>query len=170
MFQRDLLLPWKTILENTTLVARVAAPKPRGRRARAWLGTSLCERAQSLLAEFGLGEYLDALPHELSGGMRQRVALARTLLLGRNLVLLDEPFAGLDALTRADLQDWMRGVMERHLATWILVTHDIHEAVFLADRVAIMGMHPARVVGWVNDAGDRRWAAEEVKQLLAKAR
>ena len=178
MFQRDLLLPWKTALENAVLVASVArgrASAPGGRAAApapapAATPSDIRARAEALLREFGLGEALDAYPHQLSGGMRQRVALARTLILGRGLVLLDEPFAGLDALTRADLQDWMRGVMEGHAATWVLVTHDIHEASLLADRVAVLGGRPAGIVGWVDTAADPPGAAAELRRLLTVAR
>ncbi len=101
--------------------------------------------------------------------MRQRVALARTLILGRGLVLLDEPFAGLDLLTRADLQSWLRDVMDRHPATWVLVTHDLREAVMLADRVAVLGRSPAGIVGWVETGGDEKTAVEGVREMLAYA-
>jgi ABC-type nitrate/sulfonate/bicarbonate transport system ATPase subunit len=187
MFQRDLLLPWKTALENAVLVASVArgragaaggrggaqhlalagraeAPAPAAARP----GTRA--HAEALLREFGLGDALHARPHQLSGGMRQRVALARTLLLGRGLVLLDEPFAGLDSLTRADLQDWMRSVMESHAATWVLVTHDVHEASLLAERVAVLGGRPAGIVGWVDTTTDPPEAPAELRRLLTLAR
>ncbi|MCZ7664347.1 MAG: ATP-binding cassette domain-containing protein [Thermoleophilia bacterium] len=96
-----------------------------------------------------MGGFLGALPRELSGGMRQRVALARTLVLSKGLVLLDEPFGSLDALTRAELQGWLLDVMEAHPATWVLVTHDVREAVLLGDRVAVLAGRPARLEGWV---------------------
>jgi ABC-type nitrate/sulfonate/bicarbonate transport system ATPase subunit len=178
MFQRDLLLPWKTALENAVLVASVArgrasapprsagAPDP----APSAEPADVRGRAEALLREFGLGEALDAYPHQLSGGMRQRVALARTLILGRGLVLLDEPFAGLDSLTREDLQEWLRSVMDRHAATWVLVTHDVHEASLLADRVAVLGGRPAGIVGWVDTAADPPGAAAELRRLLTLAR
>lgn len=169
MFQRDLLLPWRTARDNAALALAVPRPRPRGTDS-ASLKAQAYERAEALLTEFGLGEALDAFPHQLSGGMRQRVALARTLILGRGLVLLDEPFAGLDALTRGDLQEWMLGVMSSHAATWVLVTHDIREAASLADRVAVLGGSPAGVVGWVETPGDSGDAIPELQRLLAVAR
>ena len=93
---------------------------------------------------------LSALPRDLSGGMRQRVALARTLILGRGLVLLDEPFGSLDALTRADMRRWLLDAMVEHPATWVLVTHDVREAVLLGDAVAVLDGRPARLAGWVS--------------------
>jgi ABC-type nitrate/sulfonate/bicarbonate transport system ATPase subunit len=171
MFQRDLLLPWKTARENVTTAA--AAARPRDRRTRPnEFRAELRLRAEALLTEFGLGEVLHYYPHQLSGGMRQRVALARTLLLGRGLILLDEPFAGLDSLTRADLQDWISDVMAAHPATWVLVTHDIHEAVALCDRVAVLGGRPARITGWVDTSktGGREQTLGELRDLLMEAR
>jgi ABC-type nitrate/sulfonate/bicarbonate transport system ATPase subunit len=169
MSQRDLLLPWRTARDNAALALTIARPRSPGLDF-ASLKTQAFERAEALLTEFGLGEALDAYPHQLSGGMRQRVALARTLILGRGLVLLDEPFAGLDALTRGDLQEWMRGVMSSHAATWVLVTHDIHEAASLADRVAVLGGSPASVVEWVETPGDSGDAIGELQRQLAAAR
>jgi len=144
MFQRDLLLPWKTVLDNAAFAANVA-----GDRRRRGPEDHAHKRAHAILEEFGLGDALDALPRKLSGGMRQRVALARTLVLGRGLVLLDEPFGSLDTLTRADLQAWLLDVMAAHPATWVLVTHDVREAVLLGDRVAVLAGRPARLEGWV---------------------
>jgi ABC-type nitrate/sulfonate/bicarbonate transport system ATPase subunit len=155
MFQRDLLLPWKNVLANAVFAAQVAAAAP---------GASgdLAKRAHTILEEFGLGDALEALPRQLSGGMKQRVALARTLLLERGLVLLDEPFGSLDALTRPELQRWLLAVMEAHPATWILVTHDVREAVLLGDRVAVLAGRPARLQGWLKvplTSGERRGLA-----------
>ena len=135
MFQDDLLLPWKTALGNAVFAAQVAPGAAAG----------LEERAAALLEEVGLGAALDALPRELSGGMRQRVALARTLMLGRGLVLLDEPFGSLDALTRAEVRLWLLRAMVAHPATWVLVTHDVREAVLLGDRVAVLRGRPAHL-------------------------
>jgi ABC-type nitrate/sulfonate/bicarbonate transport system ATPase subunit len=173
MFQRDLLLPWKSVLANTMFAAEVARdahrsdrgrrPRPRGVGRPDRVG--LEERARTILCEFGLAAALDTLPRELSGGMRQRVALARTLVLGRGLVLLDEPFGSLDAFTRAELQGWLLDVMEAHPATWVLVTHDVREAVLLGDRVAVLAGRPARLEGWVpvplDRTARRRLAAPE---------
>ena len=164
LFQQDLLLPWLPVLGNATFAAQVARPAIGGR-------TQLEERARSLLHEFGLGDRLNAYPGELSGGMRQRVALARTLVLGRGLVLLDEPFANLDALTRGDMQQWMLRVMRTHPATWVLVTHDVAEAVLLGGTVAVLSGRPARLTGWVDvSTHDPAWAAAEIHRLLRAGR
>jgi ABC-type nitrate/sulfonate/bicarbonate transport system ATPase subunit len=139
MFQQDLLLPWKRVLANAVFAARVAPERQ---------GVDLEERAAAILREFGLEASMDALPRQLSGGMRQRVALARTLLLDRGLVLLDEPFGSLDAFTRAEMRRWLLDVMVTHPATWVLVTHDVGEAVLLGDYVAVLRGDPACLQGW----------------------
>lgn len=136
MAQRDLLLPWHDAVDNAALALRVA----RVERAVAR------ERAAALLREFGLGGFEGARPGELSGGMRQRVAFARTLLSGRTVLCLDEPFAALDALTRQDMQDWLAGALLAQPRTVVLVTHDVEEAIVLADRVLVMSPRPGRVV------------------------
>ena len=146
MFQRDLLLPWKTVLANTVFAAQVAGRAAGGRGSDA----DVKGRARNILEEFGLEHALESLPRQLSGGMRQRVALARTLMLQSGLVLLDEPFGSLDALTRVELQCWLLDVMEAHPATWVLVTHDVREAVLLGDRVAVLTGRPAVLDGWVS--------------------
>src|SRR5262249_56996029 len=92
-------------------------------------------RAAELFAELGLAGFEDARPRELSGGMRQRVAFIRTLLSGKPVLCLDEPFGALDAITRADMQDWLAGALAQEPRTVLLVTHDVEEAVVLADRV-----------------------------------
>lgn len=177
MFQSDLLLPWKSVLGNTMFAAEVARDARRGERGRRphprGVGrhdrVELEERARTILREFGLSAVFDALPRELSGGMRQRVALARTLVLGRGLILLDEPFGSLDAFTRAELQGWLLDVMDAHPATWVLVTHDVREAVLLGDRVAVLAGRPARVEGLVpvpfDRAARRRLAAPEAADV-----
>ena len=136
MPQRDLLLPWLSALDNAALPLRVAG---RGREeARA--------QARPLLADFGLAGFEAARPHELSGGMRQRVAFLRTLLAGKPVLCLDEPFASLDALTRGDMQGWLADALEREPRTVLLVTHDVEEALVLADRVLVLSPRPGRVV------------------------
>ena len=90
--------------------------------------------------------------------MRQRVALARTLVLGKGLVLLDEPFGSLDALTRAEMHCWLLDAMDAHPSTWVLVTHDVREAVLLGDHVAVLEGHPARLEGWIRRAARPRGA------------
>ena len=136
MPQRDLLLPWLSALDNAGLALRVAGLSRAAAR----------ERARPVFAELGLGGFEDARPHELSGGMRHRVAFARTLLAGRPVLCLDEPFGALDALTRADLQAWLAAALEREPRTVLLVTHDVEEAAVLADRVCVLSARPGRVV------------------------
>ena len=135
MPQRDLLLPWRSLLDNVTLGAEVGG----GDRSAAR------ERAQSLLPAFGLEGFADALPHILSGGMRQRAALLRTVLLDRPILLLDEPFGALDALTRAVLQEWLLEIWERLAAAVLFVTHDVEEALWLSDRVYVMTRRPGTI-------------------------
>jgi ABC-type nitrate/sulfonate/bicarbonate transport system ATPase subunit len=134
MPQRDLLFPWRSVLDNTTLGLEVAGMSRRAAR----------ERARPLFAPFGLAGFEDARPHELSGGMRQRVALLRTVVQDRAVLLLDEPFGALDSLTRTDMQTWLEGVRGRFGWTVLLITHDIRE-VFLSDRVVVLGPRPTRV-------------------------
>ncbi|HEY5261790.1 MAG TPA: ABC transporter ATP-binding protein [Solirubrobacteraceae bacterium] len=136
MPQRDLLLPWLSALDNAALALRIAGDS-RG-RARAGAGT--------LFAELGLGGFERARPHELSGGMRQRVAFLRTLLSGKGLLCLDEPFGALDAITREEMRDWLAGALVREPRTVVLVTHDVEEAIVLADRVAVLSPRPGRVL------------------------
>ena len=135
MPQRDLLLPWRRALDNAAAGLEVKGAS-RG-EAR--------ERARSLFVEFGLAGFERSYPPALSGGMRQRVSFARTVLAGGDLLLLDEPFGALDALTRADLRNWLLGVWERLGATCLLVTHDVEEALLLADRVYLLSPRPGRV-------------------------
>jgi NitT/TauT family transport system ATP-binding protein len=135
MPQRDLLLPWLSALDNAALALRIAG-SPRG-AARA--------QAAELFAELGLNGFEAAHPHELSGGMRQRVAFLRTLLSGKPVLCLDEPFGALDAITRAEMQGWLGRALEREPRTVVLVTHDVEEAVMLADRVAVLSPRPGRL-------------------------
>jgi ABC-type nitrate/sulfonate/bicarbonate transport system ATPase subunit len=139
MAQRDLLLPWSSALDNAALPLLVAGV----RRAQAR------ERARPLFAQLGLEGFEAARPEELSGGMRQRVAFLRTLLAGKPVLALDEPFASLDALTRGQMQDWLTGALRREPRTVLLVTHDVEEAVVLADRVVVMSPRPGHAVAEV---------------------
>lgn len=136
MPQQDLLFPWRTVLDNCALGLEVAGV-PR-REAR--------ERARRLFAPFGLAGFEDARPAQLSGGMRQRAALLRTVVQDRPVLLLDEPFGALDSLTRADMQSWLDRVRIRFGWTVLLITHDIREAVFLADRIVVLSPRPTSVV------------------------
>ena len=135
MPQRDLLLPWRSALDNAGLARELQGDGRKEAR----------RRAAELFERFGLEEFASARPHELSGGMRQRVAFARTLLAERPLLLLDEPFASLDAITRAELQEWTLGALVAEPRTVLLVTHDIEEALYLCDRVLVLTSRPGRV-------------------------
>ena len=135
MPQRDLLLPWRTVIDNAILAIEIE-------------GTPRAEaRAQALrmLPEFGLAGFENQYPHQLSGGMRQRVALMRTFLFKRDLMLLDEPFGALDALTRTLMQRWLLDVWQKHRRTILFITHDVDEALFLGDRVLVMTARPGAV-------------------------
>jgi ABC-type nitrate/sulfonate/bicarbonate transport system ATPase subunit len=136
MPQSDALLPWRRMLENATLGLEVRGVS-RG-EAR--------ERVRPLLPAFGLDGFERAYPFQLSGGMRQRAALLRTVVQECEVLLLDEPFGALDALTRAELQRWLESIWTRFRSTVLLVTHDVREAVFLADRIYVLSPRPGTVV------------------------
>ncbi|HXT38353.1 MAG TPA: ABC transporter ATP-binding protein [Chloroflexota bacterium] len=139
MPQHDLLMPWRTVLDNATVALEIAGvPRAEARR-----------RARELFVIFGLTGFEQASPAELSGGMRQRVSLLRTVLTGKRLLLLDEPFGALDAITRADLHAWLSTLLERLAATILLVTHDLDEAAYLSDRVYVMSPRPGRIAAAV---------------------
>jgi ABC-type nitrate/sulfonate/bicarbonate transport system ATPase subunit len=136
MPQRDLLLPWRTVLGNAIIPLELrGVPRPQAR-----------ERARQMLPLFGLEEFAESYPAALSGGMRQRAALLRTMLTERDILLLDEPFGALDALTRRELQDWLLSVWHHFGQTVIFITHDIEEALYLADRVIVLSARPGRVI------------------------
>jgi len=136
MPQRDLLFPWLNALDNAALPLRVAGASRAAARAQ----------AHPLFAELGLDGFERARPEALSGGMRQRVAFLRTLLSGKPVLALDEPFAALDALTRVEVQHWLEEALARTPRTVVLVTHDVEEAVVLGDRVVVLSPRPGRVV------------------------
>ena len=136
MPQRDLLLPWRRALGNATVGAEIAGVS----RAEAQ------HRAGALFGRFGLEGFQQAWPGELSGGMRQRLALLRTFLCGRDVLLLDEPFGALDAITRRDMHVWLQQVLAEDRRTVLLVTHDVEEALVLSDVVIVLSDRPARIV------------------------
>ena len=152
MPQRDLLLPWRSALDNAALAPQLQGASQAEARAR----------ALSLFARFGLEEFARAQPSELSGGMRQRVAFARTLLADKPVLLLDEPFASLDSITRAELQEWLAGALAAEPRTTLLVTHDIEEALFVCDRVLVMSRRPGTVRAELAGARDRTAPRTEV--------
>jgi ABC-type nitrate/sulfonate/bicarbonate transport system ATPase subunit len=135
MPQKDLLFPWRRVIDNTILGLEVQGMKRRAARAK----------AAPLFEVFGLAGFERSYPFELSGGMRQRVALLRTVVQDRAVLLLDEPFGALDSLTRTEMQAWLEAVWEQYQWTVVLVTHDIREAVFLSDRVIVLSSRPCRV-------------------------
>jgi NitT/TauT family transport system ATP-binding protein len=136
MPQRDLLLPWLRAVDNAALALRIAGLSRAAAR----------DRARALFAELGLDGFEEAHPRELSGGMRQRVAFLRTLLSGKPVLCLDEPFGALDAITRSEMQEWLDRTLAREPRTVVLVTHDVEEAVLLADRVAVLSSRPGEVI------------------------
>ena len=136
MLQKDLLLPWRSVVDNITLGAALTR------------GVTKCDRNKAIDAarRYGLGEFLDHYPHALSGGMRQRVALMRTLATAQDVLLLDEPFGALDAQTRLEMQQWLLEVWGETQRTVLFITHDIDESIFLSDRILVMSPRPGRIV------------------------
>ena len=157
MPQKDLLLPWRSALDNACLALENQG-LPR-RLAR--------ERAQPLFERFGLGAFERALPGELSGGMRQRVAFLRTLLAGKQVLLLDEPFGALDSLTRGRMQEWLAGALDERPGTVVLVTHDVEEALLLADELVVLSARPGRVVHRLEDRLGRAARAGPRREVVA---
>jgi len=135
MPQKDLLLPWRNVLDNVILCAELnGIPKAESYRL-----------AEQLLPLFGLEGFAQSYPSALSGGMKQRAALLRTFLCQKEIVLLDEPFGALDAITRGDMQKWLLDVWEQFRQTILFITHDVEEAVFLSDRIYVMSPRPGRI-------------------------
>jgi ABC-type nitrate/sulfonate/bicarbonate transport system ATPase subunit len=139
MQQRDLLLPWRTVLENARIALEIGGTDRQHAN----------EAASALAERFGLNNVLDRYPWQLSGGMRQRAALLRSSLQHSGILLLDEPFGALDALTRRDLQQWLATVLDRRDRAVLLVTHDVEEALLLADRVYVMSPGPGTIAATV---------------------
>ncbi len=136
MPQRDALMPWRRIIDNATLGLEVQGMSRAAAR----------EKVSALLMPFGLNGFEQQYPHQLSGGMRQRVALLRTVVQQRDMLLLDEPFGALDALTRTAMQQWLSGMWQQHHWTALLITHDVREAIFLSDRIYVLSARPARIL------------------------
>jgi ABC-type nitrate/sulfonate/bicarbonate transport system ATPase subunit len=139
MPQKDLLFPWRTIQDNAALGLEVQGTARRAAR----------DAVRPLFAEFGLDGFERSYPGQLSGGMRQRAALLRTVAMRRPVLLLDEPFGALDSLTRTQMQLWLAQMWQRHAWTVLMVTHDIREAVFLADSVHVLSARPATLTARV---------------------
>jgi ABC-type nitrate/sulfonate/bicarbonate transport system ATPase subunit len=136
MPQKDLLLPWRNALDNAGLALE----------NRGFSRTVARRRARPLFERFGLAEFEMRMPAQLSGGMRQRVAFLRTLMAEKDVLLLDEPFAALDSITRAGMQEWLLGALEQEPRTVLLVTHDVDEALLLTHHVVVLSARPGRVV------------------------
>lgn len=134
VFQQDALFPWLTVRQNVTAGARAT-------KQRNYAG-----RADSLLAHVRLSEFADRYPYQLSGGMRQRAAIARALMAETKVLLMDEPFGALDAQTRSAMQDLLQEIWEAYRPTIVFITHDIEEALLLGDRVVVMAPNPGRIV------------------------
>jgi ABC-type nitrate/sulfonate/bicarbonate transport system ATPase subunit len=133
MPQTPSLLPWRTILQNVLLGQELQGKINR-------------ERAIDMIDKAGLKEYIHSYPHELSGGMKQRVAFIRALLSPQPIILLDEPFSALDELTRLDMQKWLLNIWESHKPTILFVTHNIEEALFLSDRIFVLSQRPSQII------------------------
>jgi NitT/TauT family transport system ATP-binding protein len=136
VFQRDLLLDWRNVLDNVLLPAEIKGLN----------GLQSRQRAGELLRQFGVGDFSRHFPWQLSGGMRQRVAIARSLLPSPSLILMDEPFSALDAMTRDKMNVLLQEVQSANRVTTLLITHSILEAVFVADRVLVMSGRPGRII------------------------
>lgn len=163
MPQRDALMPWRRIIDNAALGLEVQGLSRKAARAQ----------VTPLFSEFGLAGFERHYPAQLSGGMRQRAALLRTVVQQRSMLLLDEPFGALDALTRAKMQRWLATMRARHDWTVLLITHDVREAVLLSDRIYVLSQRPARVLTHYdvdlphprNPAGDPKLSAIEADLL-----
>lgn len=134
MPQNDLLMPWMNILDNVTIYGKIHKEQNKAK-----------QKALAEFETFGLKGYEYAYPNELSGGMRQRAAFLRTALCSADIMLLDEPFGALDVITRNEMQDWLLKLRDELQKTTILVTHDIEEAIYLADRILILSGSPANI-------------------------
>jgi ABC-type nitrate/sulfonate/bicarbonate transport system ATPase subunit len=156
MPQADLLMPWRDALGNASLPLENAGVPRRESR----------EQAAGLFAELGLEGFERARTWELSGGMRQRVAFARTLVAGKQVLLLDEPFGALDTITRSELQEWLAGALRTRPRTSVLVTHDVDEALRLCDRVVVLTARPGRVACELDGAGPAGTARDQAVEAL----
>jgi ABC-type nitrate/sulfonate/bicarbonate transport system ATPase subunit len=152
MPQKDLLLPWRSALDNAGLALENRGVPRRAAR----------HRARPLFERFGLAEFEEHMPAQLSGGMRQRVAFLRTLMAEKDVLLLDEPFAALDSITRAGMQEWLLGALDQEPKTVLLVTHDVDEALLLTQHVVVLSARPGRIVRTLDTNLPRDVARREV--------
>ncbi|OIJ12900.1 ABC transporter ATP-binding protein [Anaerobacillus arseniciselenatis] len=140
MPQQDLLMPWRTIIENAALPLEIQGMKKR----------EAYDKVRELLVEFGLNGVEHKYPSELSGGMKQRISFLRTVLSGSNVLLLDEPFSSLDAITRLSMQEWLLTQWQKLKLSILFITHDVDEALFLSDRIFVFTESPVRKFVEVN--------------------
>lgn len=156
VFQKYALLPWLSVLENVAL----------GLRLQGLNATARIARAEQLLQQLGLGDYAQAATWELSGGMQQRVGIARALLNDPEILLMDEPFGALDAFTREHLQGLLVQLWQQRKKTIVLITHDVEEALFLASRLVVLAPYPGRVVFQQNIDFNQRYLAGESMRAI----
>ncbi len=135
MYQKDLLLPWNNILDNVSMPLVLKGKNKKQAK----------EEAKKYFETFGLQGFEDSYPSQLSGGMKQRAALLRTYLFSNDMMLLDEPFGALDAITRSKMHFWLLDVLKKYNSTVLFITHDIEEAIFLSDRIYILSDKPAKI-------------------------
>lgn len=135
MYQKDLLLPWKKIIDNVSMPLIIRGEKKEEAR----------EKVKKYFEIFGIEGFEYKYPHQLSGGMRQRAALMRTYMFSKDIILLDEPFGGLDAITKSKMQSWLLEILDKLEASILFITHDIEEAIFLSDRIYILSDRPAKI-------------------------
>ena len=135
MYQKDLLLPWEKIIDNAALPLRIRGYNKKDAR----------KQVKKYFKLFGLEGFEYKYPHQLSGGMRQRAALMRTYVSSKDIILLDEPFGGLDAITRLKMQNWLLGILDKLQVSILFITHDIEEAIFLSDRIYVLSNRPAKI-------------------------
>ncbi|TFJ46311.1 ABC transporter ATP-binding protein [Carnobacterium divergens] len=157
MPQEDLLLEWETVLQNVCLYQRIHKEKYKQ------------EEVMQQLEAFGLKGYENAYPSELSGGMRQRVAFLRTVRCDADILLLDEPFGALDVITRGEMQEWLRTLRQTVNKTVLLVTHDIDEALYLSDRILIVGGSPSKIRKEFNSETSNDARKEGTENLALRA-
>ena len=155
MQQNDLLLPFKRIVGNVMIPLRLK--KLNKKEAR--------KRAEEILCEFALIDSAEKFPHQLSGGMRQRAALARTFMTDCDVMLFDEPFSALDAITRNEMQKWFKETVKRHGISALFITHDIDEAIFLSDRVYVMAGYVGRIVAEF-EVGEKEELKKKIEECI----
>ena len=136
MPQKDLLMPWRSLIDNVCIPLEIQGIKKEDR----------IKKVKDLLPIFGLEGFEKSYPYQLSGGMRQRAALLRTILIDSDILLLDEPFASLDAISRSNMQEWLLDIWQRFKHSVLFITHDVEEAIYLSDRIYVLSQRPATIL------------------------